>query len=141
MTFLSKRFPKTQFIATAHSPLVVQAAEEVGANVVLLRREGDHVVIDNDPISVKGWRVDQILASELFEETPALAGEAAEMMSRRNTLLRKPRLTAKENAELKALIEKAESLPVGTTAKEIELNDRLKNAVELLEKVAKDKKK
>jgi energy-coupling factor transporter ATP-binding protein EcfA2 len=141
MTFLSKRFPKTQFIATAHSPLVVQAAEEVGANVVLLRREGDHVVIDNDPISVKGWRVDQILASELFEETPALAGEAAEMMSRRNTLLRKPRLTAKENAELKALNEKAESLPVGTTAKEIELNDRLKNAVELLEKAAKDKKK
>jgi hypothetical protein len=32
--FLSKRFPNTQFIVTAHSPLVVQAASN--ANVVLL---------------------------------------------------------------------------------------------------------
>jgi len=141
MGYLSERFPRTQFIATAHSPLVVQAAEDVGANIVLLRREGDHVVIDNDPVSVKGWRVDQILASELFEETPPLGVEAAEMMKRQKALLKKPKLTAKEKDELKALNEKAESLPVGTSAKEIELNDRLRVAVELLEKAAKEKKK
>ena len=46
MQFLSETFPNTQFIASAHSPLVVQAA--TNANIVLLRREGDHVVIDND---------------------------------------------------------------------------------------------
>ena len=43
--FLTQRFPNTQFIATAHSPLVVQAAED--ANVVLLKRTGDHVLIEN----------------------------------------------------------------------------------------------
>ena len=44
MSFLSDRFPNTQFIVTAHSPLVVQAAKD--ANIVLLRREGDRVIID-----------------------------------------------------------------------------------------------
>ena len=73
MSYLSERFPNTQFIATAHSPLVVQAAAD--ANVVLLRREGDHVVIDNDVKDIHGWRVDQILTSDLFglESAPAAA--------------------------------------------------------------------
>lgn len=57
MSFLSERFPNTQFIATAHSPLVVQAATD--ANIVLLRREGDHVIIDNNVKAIQGWRVDQ----------------------------------------------------------------------------------
>src|SRR3989440_4385958 len=64
MGYLSERFPNTQFIATAHSPLVVQAAQD--ANIVLLRREGDHVVIENNVEAVRNWRVDQILTSDLF---------------------------------------------------------------------------
>jgi energy-coupling factor transporter ATP-binding protein EcfA2 len=62
--YLSERFINTRFIVTAHSPLVVQAAQD--ANVALLRREGDHVVIDNDVERIKGWRVDQVLTSDLF---------------------------------------------------------------------------
>ena len=62
--FLTERFPNTQFIATAHSPLIVQAARE--ANIALLRREGDHVVIENNPETIHGWRIDQILTSELL---------------------------------------------------------------------------
>jgi energy-coupling factor transporter ATP-binding protein EcfA2 len=38
---LSSHFPSVQFIATAHSPLVVQSAPE--ANILLLRREDAHV--------------------------------------------------------------------------------------------------
>lgn len=58
-------FRRTQFVVTAHSPLVIQPAAGF-ANVALLRREGDHVVIENDPELVRTWRVDQILTSELF---------------------------------------------------------------------------
>ena len=62
---LTKRFHKTQFIVSARtSPLVVQAAPD--ANIAVLRREGNHVVIDQDAGSVRGWRVDQILTSDLF---------------------------------------------------------------------------
>lgn len=64
---LSEHFPAAQFIATSHSPLIVQAAQDRGANIVVCRKEGDRVIIDNDPDEVKGWRVDQILVSDLFE--------------------------------------------------------------------------
>ena len=43
MAYLTERFPNTQFIVTAHSPLIVQAAPGVNANIAVLRREGDHV--------------------------------------------------------------------------------------------------
>lgn len=64
---LTEHFPKAQFIVTAHSPLIAQAAEDKNANIVVCRKEGDKIVIDNSPESVKGWRVDQILTSELFD--------------------------------------------------------------------------
>ncbi len=137
LRFLSERYPKTQFIATAHSPLIVQAAEEIGANVVVLRREGDHVVIDNDPISVKGWRVDQILSSELFDDTPLRDAESEKWMARRVELLQKDKLTAKEKAELKQLNEKVRELPMASSPEDRNLDRRLKAAVELLEKAAK----
>ncbi len=52
--FLTERFPNTQFIVTAHSPLIVQAATD--ANIAVLKREGDHVVIENQPETIRGWR-------------------------------------------------------------------------------------
>jgi len=48
MGYLTERFPNTQFIATAHSPLIVQAAPSVNANIAVLRRDGDHVGIYNN---------------------------------------------------------------------------------------------
>jgi predicted ATP-binding protein involved in virulence len=47
--YLTGKFPNTQFIVTAHSPLLVQSAE--GANIVLLRRQDNEIIIDNDPVS------------------------------------------------------------------------------------------
>lgn len=39
--FLTTKFPNTQFIVTAHSPLIVQAS--TNANIAILKKEGDHV--------------------------------------------------------------------------------------------------
>jgi hypothetical protein len=46
-SYLDQLFPNVQFIVTAHSPLVVQAPGVT--NVAVLRRNGDHVEILNDP--------------------------------------------------------------------------------------------
>lgn len=46
MKFLWEVFPKTQFICTAHNRTVSQAVPR-DANLVLLRRKGDHVEIHN----------------------------------------------------------------------------------------------
>src|SRR2546421_4045788 len=109
MGYLSERFPNTQFIATAHSPLVVQAASD--ANIVLLRRVGDHVVIENDVKAIHGWRVDQILTSDLFGLESARPPQLDALLVERTKLLSKSRLTKKDRARLKGLEEEIGSLP------------------------------
>lgn len=60
-------FSNSQFIVTTHSPLIVQsAAARRDANIVVCRREGDSVIIDQGVEAVKNWRADQILTSDLF---------------------------------------------------------------------------
>jgi predicted ATP-binding protein involved in virulence len=58
---LTKYFPNTQFIVTAHSPLIVQSSDNI--NVVILRKEGDHTIIEQPKIrNFKGWTVEEILS-------------------------------------------------------------------------------
>lgn len=130
MDFLTKRFPNTQFIVTAHSPLVVQAAQD--ANIVLLRREGDRVVIDNNPEIIDNWRVDQILTS-LFELPSARSATLDPLLKRREEILTKPKLTSKDKAELKEIAEQIGHLPTGETPEDIQAMDIIRRAAKLLE--------
>lgn len=100
LDFLSERFPNVQFIATAHSPLVVQAASETGVNLVVLRREADNVVIDNNPQVVAGWRVDQVLSSDLFAGVDGSRGPQTEkkLQRRRRDLLMKEHHSPEKSA-------------------------------------------
>ena len=130
MDFLTERFPNTQFIVTAHSPLVVQAAQD--ANIVLLRREGDRVVIENNPEIIDNWRVDQILTS-LFELPSARSATLDPLLKRREEILTKPKLTPKDKAELKAIAEQIGHLPTGETPEDIQAMDIIRRAAKLLE--------
>ncbi len=118
--FLSGIFRNTQFIATAHSPLVVQAAGDEGANVVLLRREGDQTVVHQNLEDVRNWRIDQILTSELFGLETARSPEAEQKLKRRAALLSRTKLSATERKELNALTQELglENQPVGETPSE-----------------------
>ncbi len=109
MDHLTHYFPKTQFIATAHSPLVVQAA--ANANLAVLNRIDGQVVIQNRPQFVKAWRVDQILTSDLFD-IPARSKEIESLIADRHRLLAKgTALDASEEKCLKELDKKLENLP------------------------------
>lgn len=125
--YLTERFPQTQFIVTAHSPLVVQSA--TNANIVVLRRDGDHVVIDNDVESIRGWRVDQILTSDLFGLETARPPQIEEFLKERTALLSKPRLTREDEARLRELESAIGPLPTGETRTERE-------ALELIQRAA-----
>jgi hypothetical protein len=109
---LSERFPNVQWIVTAHSPLVVQNAP-ADANIAVLRREGDHVVIDNNHDRVRSWRLDQILTSDLFGLPSARASALDEPIARRDALLAKGNLSADEERELAAIDDKLDALPEG----------------------------
>ncbi len=119
---LSEIFKNTQFIATAHSPLVVQAAGDVDANVVLLRREGDQTVVVTDVADVRGWRLDQILTSELFGLETARSPATERKLARRAELLTKTKRTAAEKRELTALTQELDAEPAGETPSEREVD-------------------
>ncbi len=106
---LDRTFKHAQFIVTAHSPLIVQAAPD--ANLILLKRDGDSVVAHNELDYVRNWRVDQILASELFEEQPVHSPEVEELLARRAQLLTQDSRTPDEEEELAKLSEVVKELP------------------------------
>jgi predicted ATP-binding protein involved in virulence len=128
---LTNIFSQTQFIATAHSPLIVQAA--AASNLAVLMRERNHVVIENDPEVVRGWRVDQILGSELFG-VPTRDEPTERLIKKRDTLLDKPKRSQAEEAELKRIEEKILNLPVAESAEDREAMRLIREAASLLKK-------
>jgi energy-coupling factor transporter ATP-binding protein EcfA2 len=102
MTALSAQFPNVQFIVTAHSPLIVQHCSDETKIAVLRKIEKNgsfSVTIDSDPKFAAGWRVDQILQSDLYSVQPR-AENYNKLMERRLTLRRKDILTKAEGLEL-----------------------------------------
>jgi hypothetical protein len=60
ISHLSGIFPNTQFIVTAHSPLIVQSAENV--NLIILEKGADNQThIRQEFGTFKGWTVEEIL--------------------------------------------------------------------------------
>ena len=112
---LSEIFTNTQFIATAHSPLVVQAATDAEANVVLLKREGDQTIVSQNPVDVRGWRVDQILTSTFFNLETARSVETEKKLARQATLLNKEKLTPRQRRKLDELTQELEGQPMGSS--------------------------
>ena len=129
MSYLSELFPNTQFIVTAHSPLVVQAV--TNANIVVLRREGDHVVIDNDAQSIRGWRIDQVLTSDLFGLESARPPAFDDLLAKRKRILSKGKLTTRDKKQLRD-IEAQMELPTGETPADIEAMDIIRRAADRL---------
>lgn len=130
--YLTERFQNTQFIVTAHSPLIVQAASSVNANLALLRREGDHVVIDNDVDEIRNWRIDQILTSDLFGLESARPPDLDAPLARRKQLLTKAKLTKANREELARLEKQIGELPAGETAEQVKLLERIDETMRLL---------
>jgi predicted ATP-binding protein involved in virulence len=108
MTYLTQHFPNIQFIATAHSPLMVQAATK--ANLVVLQQKDGQVEIENRPQFVESWRVDQILTSELFG-VPARSPRIQGLIEERYKLLDKRRQTPSDEQRLRELDAELDHLP------------------------------
>lgn len=131
--YLTERFPNTQFIVTSHSPLIVQSAAD--ANLALLRREGDHVVIENHPETIRGWRIDQVLTSDLFGLPTARPPGEEKLMLRRDQLLAKSRLTAVDRRKLEEINEQIGPVPSGESFDDARKTmDLIEKSLKLIEK-------
>jgi hypothetical protein len=87
---ISTVFPRVQFIATAHSPLLAQSY--LGMNLAVVREENGQAVIENDPKVVKTWRIDEVVTSALYESS-AFSPEIARDLEERTRLMQKRRVT------------------------------------------------
>ncbi|MCP4352062.1 MAG: AAA family ATPase [Desulfobacterales bacterium] len=127
---LTEIFKETQFIVTAHSPLIVQSVQN--ANIVLLRREHNQVVIHNnkDREIIKGWRLDQIVTSDLFDLPSARSSEYDELLKERETILAKPDLTPDDKQRLEYIGKKMDDLKIVT--ENSEAMDIIRKAADIL---------
>ena len=131
--FLTQRFPNTQFIVTAHSPLIVQAPPD--ANLVLLRREGDHVVIENQPETIRGWRIDQILTSDLFGlETIKITRTRKNSCCGERNCLPSPGRPASSRMELDEISDKLGLVPTGESFEQAKTMALIEKSLEILRK-------
>jgi hypothetical protein len=139
MGYLGERFPATQFIATAHSPLVVQGAE--GVNIVVLRREADHVRIENNLNEIRNWRIDQILTSDLYGLPSARPPYLDPLLTERRTILTKANLSSGDKRKLRALETTIGHLPGGESPDELRAMELIERAAQQLAKPRRRKRK
>ena len=105
---ISDAFPRIQFIATAHSPLLAQSYLDL--NLVVVRREGDQAIIERDASVVRTWRIDEVVTSALYEIDSAYSPEIGRKLRERTELLQKRRLTRANKMRLDELNKLAEAL-------------------------------
>lgn len=97
--------PGLQFIATTHSPLiassvgVVSAAADNDKLFVLELRDGNRVTA-YDHEHMKGWRMDQVLASRAFRYQIHADPEYREALRRASELIAKSKLSQREQTQL-----------------------------------------
>ena len=107
---LSALFPSTQFVATSHSPLIVQVADN--ARVTLLRKHEDIVKIEDHSDVPSKLRVDQILTSLLFRVPSSRSQSVQRLFDERLELLDKTDRTEEDENRLAEISQQMDELPV-----------------------------
>lgn len=136
---LSRQFPKAQFIATAHSPLVVQSSPD--ANILLLKREKDYVVVDRAPEVIKTWRVDQILTSDLFGIPTARPPNLDRLIQERDLILGKDELSKRDEKRLEELHDEIDTIPGGESRWEMKAAELIREAAQKIKSTGISNKK
>ena len=134
---LTAHFPGVQFIATAHSPLMAQSF--LDANLAVLQKVEDHVLIVNDPTVIKEWRLDQVITSELFGLASARPPEVAALLSRRHQLANRHDLSIREQQDLADLDRRVGEMPTAELYADQNAMDIIRRAAEVLQQDDEDK--
>ena len=107
---LSALFPSTQFVATSHSPLIVQVADN--AKLTLLRKQEDTVKIEDHSDVPSKLRVDQILTSLLFRVPSSRSQSVRSLFDERLELIDKADRTEEDENRLAEIGRQIDELPV-----------------------------
>ena len=133
--FISDIFPRIQFIATAHSPLLAQSYLDL--NLVVVRQEGSQAIIERDSNVVRTWRIDEVVTSALYEIESVYSPEIGRELRERTELLQKRRLTPANKRRLEELNELAEKLVPPIDTDNQKALDVIRRAASLLDETEK----
>lgn len=129
---LMRHLPAVQFVATAHSPLMAQAY--ISENLAVVRRDRDHVDIENEPRTVAGWRLDEVITSDLFGLETPFSPDVEKLLDEQRSLGAVPRRSPTQEARLKELDEKLRDLPQERDERDSRAMDIIRRAAAHLEK-------
>lgn len=127
MAQFSHHFTNVQFVATTHSPLMTTSMRDVNVAVLRQPEPGDHVVIENDPEVVEGWRFDQILVS-LFGLETARSLRVEDLMKEREKLLGKDSITPQDSERLRNIADELALLPTAERREDQEAMEIIRQA-------------
>lgn len=105
------------FVAT-HSPLIAQSMED--ANTILFRDRYGEVVIDQTNFKEEGWRIDHVLASDLFGLSSTRPPKYDDFYRIRNGIIEKGELDREDKYKLIEFENIFGAFPTGETINEIE---------------------
>jgi predicted ATPase len=103
---LRRQFPKTQIIASTHTPLVVAGVADIDESCLLKleRDENNEIkIVTIDQAEIAGKRADQILTSPAFDLLTTRNNKSHDEVDRYTELLTKSSPTPAESAELERL--------------------------------------
>lgn len=126
---LSDVFPQVQFVVTTHSPVLAQTY--LDTNIAVVMRDGDHATIDNDPKTVRSWRLDQVSVSLLHDPDP-YAPEIVDAFQTRRELLGKDRLDPGARARLAEANALVAAIPGDGDEEDRNAADLIREAAQLL---------
>ena len=109
---LSVLFPSTQFVATSHSPFLVQVADN--AKLTLLRKQDDEVQMEDHSDEPSRLRVDQILTSLLFRVPSSRSPRVQALFDERVELLDKVNRTQEDENRLEEIGRDIDELEVAS---------------------------
>ncbi len=144
-SLLQTVFPRVQFIVSSHSPFVAQAASESGIFVLKPSGDGSSVGVATPVGSVRGWRAEAILTSDLFGledtvdlDTASLVKEYRALSSKRSfgklTKEQRERLDSLEAQLSRSLTAPGES--IDEFRRRLEAEAYIQKALDGLEKTA-----
>jgi energy-coupling factor transporter ATP-binding protein EcfA2 len=126
---LTDVFPQVQFIVTTHSPVLAQTY--LDTNIAVVRKEGDRATIENEPKVVRTWRLDQVIASLLYDVEP-YPPAVVEAFRTRGALLHKAQLSEDERRALEAANAVIVNMPIVDNSEDQKALELIREAAQLI---------
>lgn len=133
---LSKRFPKIQFIGSTHTPICALGLNDLTCKSQLIKasytNSHSEVEIFDMKEVYKGYRIDQILTSDIFELTSARSKSIEKKLEEyRKIYLKDSKERNKEDKEkLEAIEKELKNLPVWETEQDKSAREKLIHLIE-----------